>query len=238
MFCSFFFLSDCLIDYFFVYLLVSLFFMFISLINSLSNRFFLFYSDDSSLLFKKFYICLISLLDCFCFFFFLVCFCEFLFHYWFDLFVIFFFDFFRLFVCLFLFEYLFLLMVESLFHCLFDWLQFLSSKCLVCFVLFVSFSLTLFESLFHCLFVWSIAVSVFEFDMFCSLLIFHSHCVEYRCLYGKKHFPPFYWSLFQSRSYNCTSIVLCRIKKRTNAQWWRASQWLCSPPKWEGRLAI
>lgn len=122
-----FFLSDCLIDYFFVYLLVSLFFMFISLFNSLSNRFF--FSDNSSLLFKKFYVCLISLLDCFCFFYcfflvfvfyvcliyLLVCFFEFLFHYWFDLFFLSL----TFSVCLFLFEYLFIFVVVSLSLCVF-----------------------------------------------------------------------------------------------------------------------
>ncbi len=58
---------------------------------------------------------------------------------------------------------------------------------------------------------------------FCSLSIFHSYCIEYRSLYGKNYFFLFNWSLFQL-------IGSYRIKKRSNARRWWASQWLCSPP--------
>ncbi len=87
------------------------------------------------------------------------------------------------------------------------------------------------------------------------IMLFHflnfSKCVV--CMFGHKKFPlnislvlhrvsTLVWEkLFfpiQSRSYNCTSIGSCRIEKRTNARRWHASQWLCSPPKWEVCLAI
>ncbi len=44
---------------------------------------------------------------------------------------------------------------------------------------------------------------------------------------GKTIFFLFNWSLFQSRSYNCTWLVRVGLKKRTNARRWRASLWLC-----------
>ncbi len=217
-------------------MLVSLFFMFISLFNSLSNRFFLvlfwqFFSSFKEVLYLfNFFAWLFLFLLLVLFFFFA---CLFLWVFvsllvWFI--YLFIFDFFCLFVCLFLFEHVFVFMVESLFYCLFDWLQFLSSKCLVCFVLFVSFSLTLFESVFHCLFVWSIAVSVFEFDMFCSLLIFHSHCVEYRCLYGKNYFPPSTEAYFNHAVITARRLFCVGLKNEPMHSGWRASQWLCSPP--------
>ncbi len=46
---------------------------------------------------------------------------------------------------------------------------------------------------------------------------------------GKSIFT-LHWSLFQSRSYNCTWLIHARWNKRTNPRRWRASQWLCSPP--------
>ncbi len=60
--------------------------------------------------------------------------------------------------------------------------------------------------------------------LFWSLSIFHSYCVEFRYCMGKTIFF-FNWSQFQLRSYNCTSIGSCRIKKRTNARRWHASKW-------------
>ncbi len=43
-----------------------------------------------------------------------------------------------------------------------------------------------------------------------------------------------HWSLFQPRNYNCMWLDRVRWKKRTNQRRWRASLWLCSPPKWRG----
>ncbi len=45
-----------------------------------------------------------------------------------------------------------------------------------------------------------------------SLRYWNEYFVEYRRLYGKNNFFLFNWSLFESRSYNCTWLFFIELK--------------------------
>ncbi len=74
-----------------------------------------------------------------------------------------------------------------------------------------------------------------------SLRYGNEYCVEYWRLVWENPFFLFNWSLFQSRSYNCTWLVRVGLKTEPmhgggeQANGYAACH---SPPNWEGHLAI